>query len=883
MGADRIESLFHPAPFFLARTPVFPLEEFFKLTDEKEILSHFQSKPLLREAILIASPSLYEALCQEKKQAIAPLFKYLIRISTRPTPFGLFSFVSWGEWNTMTDGTFKIEDIKKRARPDMEWLFKTSKEIHPQTLIKKNPLIQESMGRIIRNAVSVRANPLVRAILDKTTQPVRFDTVCSELSSLFPSLEPEKIETTLKTLVEQEIVLPLILPSLLEVPTYNHSKGEEVQLQVDAVCPTTVYLSDQVQEELTQSVEVLWKMSPGTKYLRDYHEKFLERYGQWRTVPLLELLDENKGLGIPSKTSPKKEESWLQQAFVESIRDRKKEIVLTDAMIPSNPDKTLAPLSFDLFTEIYADSAAAINSGEFLISAFPVLAESEGCSSFGRFIDLLQPSATKKIEKFLRDEEALEPYCCFVECSYFPQNPKHANVAIHPNLRSSVLELGYGKQSTLTLDDIYVGATDKRLYLTLKDGQKEIVIRALDVLNLDLAPPVVRFIRAVSKDKYHLFTDSIWGSLENSFYLPRLRYKKTIFSPARWCPTLALIDATEKDSPAKIGEKLSLWCEKWEVPRYVQLAVEDQRILLDRTIPFHLQEIVSAIKKGPALLVEKIGFKGWMKSDLGMHASECVIPFIKNPKFTAPQSVSIPHTPVPHDVRWKPPGSEWFFAKIFLKKEEEERFLVQHLAPFVQEIKADGWFYIRYHEHIRLRLKTEDASIFKRFHDWTHPLLKNGSIKEVALAAYEREVERYGGEQGIDAAETFFQADSELALTLLSKKTNLPNYVVAAWSLIDLLHGFGLSMFDTTTFDKKYLEGFRKWKSELLSLIQNNPWGNLTEKRRAAQHPHLMPSLTSLFHMHCNRLLGVDRALEAKAHLFASHALLLLERTVKAV
>lgn len=37
----------------------------------------------------------------------------------------------------------------------------------------------------------------------------------------------------------------------------------------------------------------------GNPHLRDYHLAFLEKYGTDRAVPVLELLDDARGLGLP--------------------------------------------------------------------------------------------------------------------------------------------------------------------------------------------------------------------------------------------------------------------------------------------------------------------------------------------------------------------------------------------------------------------------------------------------------------------------------------------------------------------------------------------------------------------------------------------------------
>src|SRR5262249_54018336 len=49
------------------------------------------------------------------------------------------------------------------------------------------------------------------------------------------------------------------------------------------------------------------------------------------------------------------------------------------------------------------------------------------------------------------------------------------------------------------------------------------------------------------------------------------------------------------------------------------------------------------------------------------------------------------------------------------------------------------------------------------------PLLADGRIWKVQLDTYEREVERYGGPEGMEISEQVFQADSEAVLAILER------------------------------------------------------------------------------------------------------------------
>lgn len=121
--------------FYLLRTPILSLN----ILEEFNGLSHAQlnnklktifTNPLLQEAIYIASPELYEEFQKwhqesltDKKQInklVLSLFKYLLRMCTRCTPYGLFAGCAIGYFDQITQIILAHPDQhKKHCRLDM--------------------------------------------------------------------------------------------------------------------------------------------------------------------------------------------------------------------------------------------------------------------------------------------------------------------------------------------------------------------------------------------------------------------------------------------------------------------------------------------------------------------------------------------------------------------------------------------------------------------------------------------------------------------------------------------------------------------------------------------------------------------------------------------
>jgi thiopeptide-type bacteriocin biosynthesis protein len=221
---------------------------------------------------------------------------------------------------------------------------------------------------------------------------------------------------------------------------------------------------------------------------------------------------------------------------------------------------------------------------------------------------------------------------------------------------------------------------------------------------------------------------------------------------------------------------------------------------------------------------------------------------------------------------------------------------------------ANRWFFVRYGDpdwHLRLRFQGQPArlqgEVLPALHAAAAPLLEDGRLWRLQLDTYEREVERYGGSEGIVLAERLFQADSEAVLALAQELAE-DGRGEMRWRLalvgMDLLLtdlGFNLNARRAVlggvreAFAKEFLanaglkrqlsEKFRKQRKELEGLVEPDgvaeclPAAALAALRRRSQHLRpvaaalrraaaagcLSQSLAELapsyLHMHANRVL----------------------------
>jgi thiopeptide-type bacteriocin biosynthesis protein len=160
----------------------------------------------------------------------------------------------------------------------------------------------------------------------------------------------------------------------------------------------------------------------------------------------------------------------------------------------------------------------------------------------------------------------------------------------------------------------------------------------------------------------------------------------------------------------------------------------------------------------------------------GKFVNEFIIPFVKSGPRPAPARRPVP-VPAGAVRRSFAPGSEWLYAKMYGGSASVDAVLREVVAPLVQEGTSSGvvdqWFFIRYGDpdwHLRLRLHGPPEKLYPKMlpllTDATAGPLADGRLWKVQLDTYEREVERYGGAEGIIASEAFFQVDSVAVLQI---------------------------------------------------------------------------------------------------------------------
>jgi thiopeptide-type bacteriocin biosynthesis protein len=578
---------------------------------------------------------------------------------------------------------------------------------------------------------------------------------------------------------------------------------------------------------------------------------------------------------------------------------------------------------------VAAGSREALDAGEFRVVVSPMIGSYAAGKILGRFAYLFEDQGERAMAEAARRQEADAHGSVCAELVYSPERPRLSNVMIRPASRSHEIVVGVPpgvrREGVIPVDELVVGVRDDAFYLRWPKGGTYVEVCEGHMLNPTAAPAVCAFLAQMRYAGRPVMTSFQWSPVRELPRLPRVESGRIVLSPATWRPPFGS-GALDPESPDGFASALDSWRTRWRLPRRVFVAQGDNRLLLDLDDSQQvelLRGLVRSPKAGDVVLQEALpGLDdAWLPGAGGGFLVELAVPLARNPASLDGSRSDDRRPPArlaspPRTVRVRAPGSEWLYAKVYAAGTIAEQLLAGPLRELAGEALAsrlaDDWFFIRYRDerpHLRVRFHGEPrrltGELAPRLYAWASDLMARGACQALVLDTYERELERYGGEPAMDVAEAVFGVDSRVILELirldLSRAIAVQRELLCVLTLDCLLEGLGLDSEDRLRWCAAHVPSrhevtaeWREHKDELRSLLGSRgarheslapllesfardlrPHGERLAALRAEgaiEWPAADDVLASFAHMHCNRLLGLDRDAERRA-------LGLLERT----
>lgn len=228
--------------FYLLRTPLLPinfLEQFTSLPYNElagKIRQVFQD-PDLKEAIYIASPELYQELIKwlagekETQKLVMALFRYLLRMCTRCTPYGLFAGSAIGTYGPSSFISLADPDqYKKHCRLDMNYVaelvtaisqipeIRSQLHFYPNNSIYKIADTYRYVAYSIKNKfrhytlTSVNHSDYLERILAIAADGASIDILCSSITD--DDITYEEALEFIHELIESQLLLSELEPTI---------------------------------------------------------------------------------------------------------------------------------------------------------------------------------------------------------------------------------------------------------------------------------------------------------------------------------------------------------------------------------------------------------------------------------------------------------------------------------------------------------------------------------------------------------------------------------------------------------------------------------------------------------------------------------------------
>ncbi|MEV7706980.1 lantibiotic dehydratase [Streptomyces sp. NPDC088922] len=582
-------------------------------------------------------------------------------------------------------------------------------------------------------------------------------------------------------------------------------------LLIDTALDCETQLPQSVIAEVQAAVSALYRTTPqpyGYQHWRDYHRRFRARYGVGALVPVVELVADS-GLGLPAgyvgsergaalKVRTDRDELLL--ALMQQILlDGRDELRLTDDMVDAlekaaGTDERLFVPRVEAAFEVHSPSTRALSSGTFdvLLTAVP----RPGSSMAGRFAHVLPPEHQDALAATYHGA----PDALTAQLVFPPRRHRNENVTRTPRLLPYVIELSGHQETdeaTIPLADIAVTADPRSFHLVQLSTGRRIDVRVLHALEGGTqTPPLARFLAEVANGRYAAYKPFDFGAGARLPFLPRVRYRRTILTQARWL--LMAADLPGRKAPTQEWESaFTAWRDRLQVPMQVAMIEYDQRLPLDLSHPVHLRALRAHLDNARRLELREVpdgDAHGWIG-----RAHEIWLSLGRLQLDTADVPRPRPAAP-PAPGRHLPGAGDVLLAQLHAHPRRYDEILSRHL-PSLLAVFGDTppvWWFTRHREmarpdadqHLDLTLHLPpDAygAAAQHVRTWADSLHGIGLASGLVLAPYQPQTGRFGSETAMDAAHQVFAADSAAALAQiqLTERTDAvaPQALAAASAL----------------------------------------------------------------------------------------------------
>ncbi|MCX5122046.1 lantibiotic dehydratase [Micromonospora sp. NBC_00362] len=896
-GAALIRAASYPSDLTLPTWPDLAIEQ---PEQWREWLQQAWALPGFAAAVTHAAPQLTDQIARvladesvtgpRLRRVVEATLRYLLRWTTRATPFGRFAGVApvqlgpraavrWGaaHWETRCpDGRFIAEHTAKVER---------NLHVLRSVRVVTNPIGYPRGGTWVVpcghsdgdrvSDVEIDLTDPIRLAVQLASSPIAFADLTARMIERTQTNLPDGAERLLAALVAAGVLVSEIRPPVTVTDPVAHlsqhidlpDPGERVQVDLRVDCAVT--LPPAVVREACEAAAALVSVAPRLPGWAAYHSAFMERWGPGAAVPLRDVISV---LGFPAghrgslrrgPTELTKRDVLLAELAQRAAMQNCAEVMLDAKLVDQlrgDDDRPPVPHTELQFT-LAAATLRNLDHGDFTLTV--VSGARHAGTAAGRFLHLLTPSELARFSDVYTNLPTAVPGADAVQISGPPLGSRLAALARAPELLP-VLPVGdFHPEPQWTLADLAVAGDGQRLWLVSRTTSRPVEPMLLNCLLLPtLQQPLIRFLTEIPIAWTAPCVPFDWGRCHSLPFLPRVRRGRSILHLARWTITAAALP--------EHGAPWHQWRAAWQrhreqhrLPDDVLLGSGDARLRLDLDDTAHLALLRSHLDRHRhATLIEAPGRAGWIDG----RPAELLLTLTRTP----PHDELPPRPARPASTAQHRPGqSLWLDARLTGRTEH----ILADLSKRPEVLPA-GWWFLRYPDpepHLRLRIPLGDADQFanvaRDVAAWAERLDEQGLLADYSLATYRPET-RHGSGPTLAAAEAVFAADSRAVLADLTGD----RHAMTAASMITIAEGF---TGDGARWITEYIprrsgprldhtqlnQARRPHRDDELAAALTTA---LTAYRALVDRDGLDPDqvLADLLHLHHARMIGVDLASE---------------------
>ncbi|HXB41891.1 MAG TPA: lantibiotic dehydratase [Bacteroidia bacterium] len=690
----------------------------------------------------------------------------------------------------------------------------------------------------------VQAQILVNEFEPWVTGVEGFSEILLErVNRLFLKTQDKELETIIEALTKINKALREIDNTIgNEITHYEKIKEwlEELKIpfnqkdlfQVDLSYNTLVNgVSDKIQDKLTHTINALVRLnttqddSKLSKFKKNYYDRYEDR-----AMPLLQVLDNESGIGYPEKDSsginPLVENLHISnQKLVSKFEWSQKEeflfALLKEACLKQS---YCISISSSQITDKFPENKS--NFSDTIYAMFSVLncttdkiyfqfaGGSSAACLLGRF-GIANTEIKEMLFEISQYEQEQNNDKIIAEIVHLPEN-RTGNILYRPQFRK--YEIPYLAQSSVVQDyqidlsDVLIFIQDDVIKLYSKKLKKEIIPKLSNAHNYSFnSLPVYQFLCDLQSQKLTQHIAFNWGIMAKQFtFLPRVEIDGIIVFAATW--------QLKKNTWEKLKQKnidllleANLFLSQYKLPENVLLVDGDNELLINFRSKEGILAFIDIIKNQNEITLKEFLFD--QKDCLiknqkeEAHTNECVA-IIKTNNINK-DSIYFKEFQKSRPTFFLP-GNEWVYYKIYTGVKIADTIITNNLLPLIEELQFQQhikkWFFIRYDDpenHIRVRLNINEgkdvAYIIQKFNLLFDVLIENSSISKIIIDTYSPELERYGANNISNSEDIFFLDSKSTAQFLCS--TDKPNFQELRWlwglkNIDTYLEDFGLQLED---------------------------------------------------------------------------------------